>query len=355
MRQTIHNQSNVSIYALIVLAAVCFAFLPSNAQTTDSAGQPSDKQTISGSAKSFSSDSLSFDYPAISGWTVKTEKGKSSDNVKVMREDGEAQIMLFSYRVSVTEAKYIEKRGEVLESDIEEIIKMWSEMGAAVKRTPSSTKIGGKTTEGVTMSLRFSNGELAHAEMYSVLLNDRPTHILFLTADRLKPEATRVWNGVRSSLRAGASDAAADSAEKTPAAPSKEAVKTAESGGSLRLVNTWAFQNIVFTDSSGQRQSVWEVKGFLQLRADGTFWYVFGSGRYTPNRYFGTYQVEGDRLILNFAHSDGKREVKRYKFSQPGVSLSLFSEEPNGNSYYLVLNGTCDEKGNCGRAHVDVP
>lgn len=217
MKRTISRESNFNIVAIIVFALLCLAISPALAQTTDSV-TPVGQRAQTGAARTFNGAELSFAPLPVAGWIVKTDKGDTTDTVKILRPDERAQIIIFNYRISVTEDRYRAKQSEVFEGLLADMMNGWRNGGLRLQRQPARGQIGGVTTEGARVRMSFSDGSSGYAEMYPVLLGDRPTIILFITEDEVQAEAARVWESVRASLRASSDNAPANYQDDSPAA-----------------------------------------------------------------------------------------------------------------------------------------
>lgn len=126
------------------------------------------------------------------------------------------------------------------------------------------------------------------------------------------------------------------------AGPMGAATETAATTSAAKLVNTWVYQSLVFTNPDGTNtNATGDVSGTLTFRADGTFKQDMRIGDFV-NAVDGRYTVTGDQLETAYTWG-GREEKALYTFSiQGGTRLEMIRLKDNGGKdfHYLVLRDT---------------
>jgi hypothetical protein len=157
--------------------------------------------------KSFSKDSLSFDYP--SDWILTDDSNSDAQQLILRKADSDVQITVFAHKGRTAPEKMADAKKAFIDPYIAATSKQFVQMGAKPEQAPAESHIGQASAEGVTISASLG-GEAGAAQIYWALIGRRVVVLTLFGPDKQTKQMAAAWDLVRNSL-------AVQDAKATPA------------------------------------------------------------------------------------------------------------------------------------------
>jgi hypothetical protein len=155
----------------------------------------------------FSEGGVAFQYPST--WTLSDKSSTENQHLVLELKGTAAQIMVLVERTASTQPGQRTAALQARTNTFADLMtKKLEEVGATVQRSDVTTDVGGVPADG--LRLRAAPGNRPGSiEVYSFVLGGRIVMLTYLRPDTDATAAAPAWATVRSSLRVGASIAAA--------------------------------------------------------------------------------------------------------------------------------------------------
>lgn len=168
----------------LTLTAILFCCVMATAQTGDT--------------KSFSKDSLSFDYP--NSWQLQDNSQDDAQQLTLAKANTDVQIRIFVHKGRISPEKLPDAKKAFIDPYVAATAKQFVEMGAKPDQTPDTSEIGGVKADGVNISATLS-GEAGAAKIYWAVVGQHVVVMTFFGPDKQMKQLTPAWELIRNSLK----------------------------------------------------------------------------------------------------------------------------------------------------------
>ena len=149
-------------------------------------------------AKNFTKDNLSFDYP--DGWQLVDDTNSDAQQFTLTKANSDVQIRGFVHKGKTSPEKLAEAKKAFIDPYIAATAKQFVQMGAKPEQSPDTTEIGGIKADGVNISASLG-GEKGAARIYWALVGQRVVVLTIFGPDDQTKKLAPAWDLVRTSLK----------------------------------------------------------------------------------------------------------------------------------------------------------
>lgn len=154
---------------------------------------------VAQTAKNFTKDGLSFDYP--SDWTLQDDSGGDAQQFSLSKANSDVQIKVFAHKGRIAPEKLPDAKKAFIDPYIAATEKQFVAMGAKPEQSPDTSEIGGVKADGVKISASLG-GETGAAKIYWALIGQRVVVLTLFGPDKQLRQLAPAWDLVRNSLKA---------------------------------------------------------------------------------------------------------------------------------------------------------
>lgn len=149
-------------------------------------------------AKNFTKDNLSFDYP--DGWQLADDTNEDAQQFTLSKANSDVQIRGFVHKGRISAEKLPEAKTKFIDPYIAATAKQFVQMGAKPEQLPDTTEIGGIKADGVNITASLG-GESGAAKIYWALVGQRVVVLTLFGPDKQLKQHAPAWDLVRTSLK----------------------------------------------------------------------------------------------------------------------------------------------------------
>jgi hypothetical protein len=149
-------------------------------------------------SKTFSKDSLSFDYP--DSWTVTDDSNSDANQFTLAKTNSDVQIRGFIHKGRISPEQLPEAKQKFIDPYIAATAKQFVQMGAKPEQVPDASEIGGVKADGVSINASLG-GETGAAKIYWALIGQRVVVLTLFGPDKELKQHAPVWDLVRTSFK----------------------------------------------------------------------------------------------------------------------------------------------------------